>query len=119
MALIDAAVAFATSLLIGSLAIHIAARLIVGETRFGEAVFTALIGALVWGAATLLFGFIPVLGPLIALIAWIAVINWQYPGGWIDSAILGLVAWVSALIVIYLLTLLGVGSLAALGIPGA
>lgn len=119
MALIDALLAFAVALLIGSIAIHIAAQLIVGRASFGNAVFTALIGALVWGVVAFLLGWIPVFGPLLALVAWVAVINARYPGGWLNAITIGVIAWGAAVIVIYLLTLAGIGSLAALGVPGA
>jgi len=42
------------------------------------------------------------LGPLLALIAYLAVVNWQYPGGWIKAAGIALFAAVASLVVLYL-----------------
>jgi len=43
------------------------------------------------------------LGPLLALIAYLAVVNWQYPGGWIKAAGIALFAAVASLVVLYVM----------------
>lgn len=107
-------VAFIVALLVGGLAIYISARVIADVDDYSHAVITALLGALAWA----LTSWIPLIGPLIALIAWVWVINWRYPGGWVDAAIIGAVAWVSALIILYVLnTVLNLG-VGAFGVPG-
>ena len=108
-------VAFLIALLIGGLAIYISARLVVDVDSYSHAVVTALIGAVAWAVASS----IPLFGPIVALIVWIAVINWRYPGGWIKAAIVGFGAWVSALLILMVVNSffrLGIG---AFGIPGA
>jgi hypothetical protein len=119
VALIDGLVAGIISLIIGAVAIHLGARVVIDrDVDFGRAVFTAAVGAIAWA----LLGFvqiIPILGPLLMLIIWIGIINWQYPGGWGAAAAIGFVAWIVALVVTYLLGILGVVSLRALGVPGA
>ena len=71
-------VSFVIALLIGGLAIFISARAIVDVDDYSHAVITALLGAIAWG----LTSWVPLIGPLIALVVWIGVINWRYPGGW-------------------------------------
>lgn len=107
-------VAFLVALLVGGLAIYISARVVADVDDYSHAVITALLGAIAWA----LTSWIPLIGPIIALIAWVWVINWRYPGGWVDAAIIGVVAWVSALVILYVLNAvlnLGVG---AFGVPG-
>ncbi len=111
-------VVFLVSLLIGALGIYAGARIVVGRTSYDHAIVTALIGAIVWAIVGFLVGWIPLLGPLLALLAYVAVINWRYPGDWTAAAMIGLVAWVTVLIVLYVLAALGVASFGAVGVPG-
>lgn len=110
-------VTFAASLLVGAAAIHVGATAVgVADARgYGHAVLTALFGALV---RALLDG-IPLLGGLLALVAWVGVIRWRYRGGWLRSAVVGGAAWIAAVVVLAALELFGVGSVSALGVPGA
>ncbi len=115
MTLLGSVVSFVVALLIGGLAIYVAARLLTNEKNYLHAVVTALIGAIVWA----LTSWIPLIGLFIALFAWIWVIKWRYPGGWGRAIAIGIIAWISALVILYLLDLvfdLGVG---AFGVPGA
>ncbi|QCW01978.1 hypothetical protein [Natrinema pallidum] len=107
-------VAFLVALLIGGLAIFASARLIAGVDDYSHAVVTALLGAVAWA----LTSWIPLLGPILALIAWVWVINWRYPGGWGTAAAIGVIAWFAALGILFVLNVvfrLGVG---AFGVPG-
>lgn len=107
-------VSFVVALLVGGLAIYISARVVAGVEDYSYAVVTAFIGAIAWAIGSL----IPLLGSLVALVAWIWVINWRYPGGWKDAAIIGLVAWLAALLIIFLLnSVLSLG-ITAFGVPG-
>lgn len=111
---------FAVSLLIGALAIHFGAQLIIDrDVGYRRAIVAAFIGAVVWAIATFFFGWIPVIGPLLAIIAWIGVINWSYPGGWGTAALIGILAWVAATVILYLLYVAGIIEITALGVPGA
>ncbi|WP_255170425.1 hypothetical protein [Natrononativus amylolyticus] len=119
MAVADAVLIFLLSLLVGTVAILAGARLIVdSEADFANATLTALVGAIVWAASSLLVGWIPIVGVLLMLVAWIGVINWRYPGGWGTAVGIGFVAWVVAVAIVYAFTLLGVIAPDALGIPG-
>ncbi|WP_336038054.1 hypothetical protein [Halobacterium yunchengense] len=111
----DSVVVFASSLLVGGAAIHVAASHVVGAGDYGDAVLTALFGAVAWA---LLDG-VPLVGGLLALVAWVAVIKWRYPVGWLRAGVVGVAAWAVATVVLAALAILGVGSLHALGVPGA
>ncbi len=111
-------VVFLVSLAIGALGIHLGAMAIVEESEYSDAVVTALIGAIVWAVVGFFLGVIPLVGPLLALLAWIAVINMMYPGGWTEAAGIGLIAWVSVLVVLYILALFEVTAFTAIGVPG-
>ncbi|WP_348607898.1 hypothetical protein [Halobaculum rarum] len=112
--LIGSVVTFIVALLIGGLAIYVSARVIADVDDYSHAVVTAVIGAIAWA----LTSWIPLIGPIIALIVWIAVINWRYPGDWVEAVLIGLVAWVSALVILFVLNaVLGLG-IGAFGIPG-
>jgi len=106
---------FVVALLAGGLAIYFSARFVVDVDDYGRAVVTALLGALAWA----LTSWIPLVGSLVALVVWIGVINWRYPGGWVRAAVIGVGAWVAALVVLFVVNAvfgLGVG---AFGVPGA
>lgn len=50
---------------------------------------------------------------------WVGVINWRYPGGWLKAGLIGGVAWISTLVILFVVNAvlrLGVG---AFGVPGA
>ena len=111
---IGSLVAFVVALLVGGLAIYISARVVVDVDDYGHAIVTALLGAVGWA----LTAWVPLIGPLIALVVWVGVINWQYPGGWLKALIIGAGAWVSALVILFVLNTvfrLGIG---AFGVPG-
>lgn len=111
---LGAIVTFVIALLIGGLAIYISARIVVDVDDYSHAVVTALIGAIAWA----LTAWVPLIGPLIALVVWVGVIKWRYPGGWMKAGIIGAGAWISALIILFILNSvfrLGVG---AFGVPG-
>jgi hypothetical protein len=111
---VGSVIAFVIALLIGGLAIYISARIVVDVDDYSHAIVTAVIGAIGWA----LTAWIPLFGPIIALVVWVAVINWRYPGGWVKAAIIGLGAWVSALVILLVVnTVFGLG-IGAFGVPG-
>lgn len=116
--MLDSIIVFVVSLLIGALGLHIGASVIAGVSDYTHAVVTALIGALVWSIVGLFFGWIPFLGPIIVLFAYLTIIKWRYPGGWIDAAGITLVAWVAVIIVLYILAIAEITTFGAAGIPG-
>lgn len=118
MAVLDSLIVFVVSLLIGALGIYVGARITTGVEDYTYAIVTALIGAVVWVVIAFFFGWIPLLGPILALIAYIAIINWRYPGGWVNAITIAVIAWVAAFIVLYMLALLGIATFDAIGVPG-
>lgn len=105
------------SLIAGATGIYIGARIVTQTESFGKAVITALIGTIVWAVAAFLFGWIPLLGPILALGAYVAVVNWQYPGGWINAAGIALIAVLASLVILYLLAVLNLVGFDAPGVP--
>jgi hypothetical protein len=118
MALIDSIIVFVVSLLVGALGIYLGARIITGYEDYTYAIMTALLGAIIWAVVGLLFGWIPLLGPLLVLIAYVAVINYRYPGGWGNAIMISLIAWLASFAVLYVLALIGIGGFEAIGVPG-
>lgn len=116
---VEGLVVFTASLLVGGAAIHVAADRVVyrddpGGLSYEHAVVTALLGAVAWA----LLSWIPLVGSLVALVGWVGVIRWRYPGGWRDAAVTGAAAWAAAVVALAALELLGVGGVSALGVPG-
>lgn len=112
--ILGSGVAFVIALLVGGLAIYVSARFVVDVKDYSHAVITAVLGAIGWA----LTAWIPLFGPVIALVVWVAVINWRYPGGWVKATIIGVGAWLSALVILLVVNSvfrLGIG---AFGIPG-
>ena len=106
------------SLVIGTTAIYAGARLMIdADTGIGRAAVTALLGALAWALVSFFVGWIPLLGPLLTLVAWIGVINWQYPGSWTTAAGIGLIAWLVSVAVLVVLGSFGIVGFEALGVP--
>lgn len=118
MAIGESIVVFVVSLLIGALGIYVGARIVADRDDYTYAFVTALIGAIVWAVVAFFFGWIPLLGPLLALLAYMAVINTRYPGGWGNAIAISIVAWLAALVVLYVLAAVGLTSFDAMGVPG-
>lgn len=116
--MIDSLIVFIVSLLIGAIGIYVGARLVVDTEDYTYAIVTALLGAIVWGVVGFFFGWIPLLGPLLVLIAYLAVVNARYPGGWVQAAAITIIAWISVLVVLYILAILGITGFDAVGVPG-
>ena len=119
-ALVNSVLVFAISLIIGVGAIHLGAMLVVDvDTGYRRAAITALAGALAWALVVFFVPGIPVLGPLLGLLLWVTLINWQYPGGWVTSAAIGIVSWLVAIGLLWVLATFGLVGFEALGVPGA
>jgi hypothetical protein len=118
MAIVDTLVVFVVSLLVGATGIYLGGRVVTGTESFEKAAVTALVGSFVWAIVAFLFGWIPLLGPLLALLAYVGVVNWQYPGGWVNAAGVALIAVVASIVILYVLALVGFVGFEALGVPG-
>jgi|GEM_PF-482130 len=115
MSLIGSLVAFVVGLLVGGLAIFIAASVVTDTRDYSHAVFTALFGAIVWGLSELLLSWVPLVGEFIPLVAWIWIIRRRYGSSWVHAAIIGFIAWGAAILVLTVLPLAGVTD--AVGVP--
>ena len=113
-AVVDALVSFVIALLVGGLAIYLAARAVVGVDDYDHALVTAVLGALAWA----LTAWVPLLGPLLALVVWIGVIRWRYPGGWVTAGLIGLGAWLVALLILFVVNSVFQLGIGAFGVPG-
>jgi hypothetical protein len=118
MALVDSLIVFVVSLVIGAVGIYVGARVLTDREDFSYAFVTALIGAVVWTVVAFLIGWIPFLGPLLAFLAYLLVLNARYPGGILTAAGIALVAMVASLVVLYILAVLNVTAFEAAGVPG-
>ncbi|MFB6117264.1 hypothetical protein [Halosegnis sp.] len=112
---VESIVTFLVALLVGGLAIHASASLIAGVDDYSRAVVTALLGAIAWA----LVSWIPLVGSIVALVVWVGVINWRYPGGWLRALVVGAGAWLSALIMLFVLNAVFQLGIQAFGVPGA
>lgn len=119
MALVDSIIAFVVSLLIGAAGIYLGASVLTDVEDYTYAIVTALIASLVWFLVAAFLGWIPLLGALLALLAYIAVINYRYPGGWLDAIGIALIAWIASLVILYVLALLNITTFSAIGVPNA
>lgn len=117
---LDTILVFLVSLLVGTLGIYIGVSLATNEAiGFGGAAVTALLGSLAWGIVSFFFGWLPFVGALLALFAWIGVINLRHSGGWGMAILIGAVAWIVAAAVLYALATAGFVGASAVGVPGA
>ncbi|MFC4989501.1 MULTISPECIES: hypothetical protein [Saliphagus] len=111
-------IVFVVSLLIGALGIYVGARVVTGVEDYTYAIVTALLGAIVWAVVGFFFGWVPLLGPILVFIAYLAIINSRYPGGWIDALLITLGAWLTVFVVMYVLAVLEIVTFEAVGVPG-
>lgn len=113
----DSVIVFLLSLLIGAIGVHIGATVLAGTDDFGEALLTALVGAIVWAVLSYAVSWIPILGPLLTLVAYVAVIKWRYNIDWVRAVGVALIAWIVAIGVLVVLARLGINSLNTVGVP--
>lgn len=118
MGLVESLIVFVVSLLIGALGIYAGARVVTGRDDYSYAIITALIASILWVIVAFFFGWIPLLGPLLALLVYVGVINMRYPGNWVSAVGIALLAWLTSLVVLYALAVLGFTSFDAMGVPG-
>ncbi len=103
-------------LAVGTAAIAVSAGYLRDRPGVGTAFVTALFGALVVGT----IGWLvepAVVATLLALVAWVGVVRFQYGGDWTDAAALGLGAWAVAAVVAAVLSLVGL-PVVVVGVPG-
>jgi hypothetical protein len=111
---VSAVITFVIALLVGGLAIYVSALFVVGVNDYSHAVVTAMIGAVAWAVTA----WIPLIGPILALVVWVWVINWRYPGGWVKAGLIGIGAWIAALAILMAVNTVFRFGIGAFGVPG-
>ena len=119
MGLRDSLFTFAIGLVVGAAGIHIGALLVLGESAVQLAFFTALGGAVVWTIARHFFGWVPLLGIVLTFIIWLGFVNGQYSGGLREAAKIAGIAWVLSIGADFILHLMGLKKVHAIGVPEA
>jgi hypothetical protein len=114
---ISAVIGFVVALLVGAFGIYVGGRVITDTDSYVYAIITALIGSAIWFVVSFFVGFIPLIGPLLALVAYLWVINRRYPGGWVSAAGIALIAWIAVFVIVYLLAIVGLVTPSAVGVP--
>ena len=114
VAALSSLIGFVISFVVGAFGIYAGGRVIADVDDYVHAAVTAAIGSAVWFVISF---FIPFVGGIIALVAYIYVLNRRYPGGWLNAIGIALIAWVAAGIVLFVLASVGIGSFEAIGVP--
>jgi hypothetical protein len=119
---LSSAIVFVVSLLVGGAAIYVGALFALKGRDYMHAVVTALLGALAWTGVEVVFALLDVdlgaVASLLALLVWIGVVKWRYQAGLLRAALIGVFAWIAALLTLSVLSALGVSAVGAYGVPG-
>lgn len=118
MAVASSLVVFLVSLLIGGLGIYVGAWFLASSRDYGHAVVTAALGSFVWWLVALFIGGVPLLGPVVVFIAYLGVIKARYRTDWLTAAGIALVAWITVLVVLAVMSAVGAGEFGTVDIPG-
>lgn len=115
-------VVLAVSLLVGGLAIYLGALFALKSRSYTHAVVTAALGGVAWWLVDLALSELSLgvggsVASLLGLVVWALVLRWRYNAGWVRAALIGVLAWLAALVVLALLSDLGVSGIDAYGVP--
>ena len=118
----QAVVTFIASLIVGTVATYVATSTLLDESGIVHSFVTALIASLVWVGITYVtsgtsFALVPFVGPILALVAYVVVIDLRYPGTLVRATGISVLTWGIDFVILYVLALLGVSSFALVGIP--
>ncbi len=120
----DVAIGFVASLIIGTVGTYLATDLLLGEGSVGHSFVTALIASAVWFGVTYFIsgvvgvgGFVVALGPLLALLAYIVVIDIRYSGSIVAATGVSVLTWVIDFALLYALAVLGFQAFEVIGVP--
>jgi hypothetical protein len=100
----DGLVKFLVTLVVVSLYIYFAAKLTGEKEGFGTAIATAFVGSLLAFLTLALIGGLG--GTILAIVVWAAVAAGFYRTRWLKGLLIGLVAWVLNIAVVWLVGLI-------------
>jgi hypothetical protein len=114
-------VVFVVSALVGGVAIHVGSIFALKAKNYTHALVTALLGALAWTGVEVAFAWADIqvgaLVSVVALIVWVGVIKWRYRAGWLRAGLIGLFAWIAALVTLAIFHDFGVTNIETYGVP--
>ncbi|WP_224270852.1 hypothetical protein [Haloprofundus salinisoli] len=95
MFLLNVVVGFVASFLVVAPIIHISLHLRPGsfQSTYEDAALTAVLGILLGGLVSLLFGWIPLVGPLLSPAVWVVVVKRVTDPDWHVAALVGGLSW--------------------------
>ncbi len=102
MALIGVLISFLISLVISAIIIYLAAKMLGEKEGFGTAILASLIGSVIFGLVSYLFG-IGWIASLIGGIAWLIALGSLYKIGWLKALAVAVVIWVFSVVVSWVL----------------
>lgn len=109
---------FVASLIIVSVATYASTAVLTDSSSYVHSLITALFTSIVWfGVTYFTGGTFVIAGPVLAIIAYVAVINWRYPGGWVRAGAITALTWIATFAILYALAAVGISSFRALGVP--
>jgi hypothetical protein len=119
---LSGAIVFVVSLLVGGAAIHAGAIFALKGRDYTHAVVTALLGSLAWTGVEVALALAEVdlgaVASVLALLVWVGVVKWRYHASWLRAGLIGVFAWIAALLALSILSELGVSAVGAYGVPG-
>lgn len=124
MALTESVLGLLLSFVLVTLATYVSSGLLTSGAGLGYSALTAAITSLVWFGLTYFVsgvvgvsGYAVALGPLVAVVAYVLVIDALYEGGLVRAVAISLATWVVTFAVLYGAAMVGYSSFEALGVP--
>ena len=116
-------VIFLVSMFAGGVGNYLGIRLVSDqEPSYVHSLISSVLSAAVWGGVSYLLnvydvGITPFAGALISLLIWIVVLYFRYSGGVATAVPAALIAWIIAVIVLYVIAVYTSIPFQAIGIP--
>jgi hypothetical protein len=124
MALVQSVVGFVLSFAVVTAATYVSTAALAGSPDLGYSAVTALLTSFVWFGVTYLVsgvvgvsGYAVALGPVLAVLAYLLVVDFRYEGGVFRAAAISAGTWVATFLILYVAAQFGYGSLEAMGVP--
>lgn len=109
---------FVASLIVVSIATYASTAVLTDSSSYVHSLVTAMLTSAVWfGVTYFTGGTFVIAGPLLAIVAYVAIVNWRYPGGWARAGAITVLTWIATFAILYALAAIGLSSFQALGVP--